>query len=155
MSGIGEDPISYPQHQCGECKFYEQREDLAKECMLRPELNLEPHWFEKLPWLLGVIGPEDKVVEVGTFTLSNWTGHSKFYLFLCPECKKISLDYPHGYASDGLRGGLLYLNCQFCGFQLLLYKKRFYQESGLQAPESLLKYIRNILKVRFSRKPNQ
>ena len=51
-----------------------------------------------------------KPVFIGFFTLPEWTGHISFYIFKCPKCEMVSLDYPHGYTDFGL----LYLECNVC-----------------------------------------
>lgn len=53
---------------------------------------------------------------VGMFTMPGWTGHSAFYLFKCVECSWVSIDYPHGYTSQGL----IFLRCDNCREKLVL-----------------------------------
>lgn len=44
-------------------------------------------------------------VKVGTFRGKGW-GPLTFYLFRCPYCGRLTVDYPHGYTG--------YLDCYWC-----------------------------------------
>lgn len=70
---------------------------------------------------------------VGKFTMSGWTGHSGFYLFKCPDCEDICVDYPHGYCENGC----LYIRCDRCQFRIVFYPGQYkdvYKRENVIAP---------------------
>jgi len=116
-------------HECPECVFVANREGIFL-CWKRKVKA------ERQPKLLGC------------FTMPDWSGHSEFYLFRCLACGAGSVDYPHGYANDGTRDGLLYLSCQNCGSTRPLYKKETYEALGAPAPPDFWGVIRQIRAMR-------
>ena len=36
-------------------------------------------------------------IKLGYFTKEGWSGGLPFYLFKCPSCKTVSVDYKHGH----------------------------------------------------------
>ena len=60
-------------------------------------------------------------VKLGYFTKEGWSGGLPFYLFKCPTCLNVSVDYKHGHRP--------YLSCVSCrtsvtfGFFALASKK--------------------------------
>lgn len=104
-------------HECSKCTFVANEESIFTG------------WASKAK-----AGKKPKLV--GCFTLPNWTGHLRFYLFRCLACKMASVDYPHGYTSDGMRSGLLYFFCPYCESTNPLYDREIYESSGMPAPPS-------------------
>lgn len=49
---------------------------------------------------------EGKIVPVGKFTMPGWSGHLNFYLFRCPSCQEMIVNYPHGKGN--------FVNCLKC-----------------------------------------
>ena len=88
---------------------------------------------------------------VGLFTLPGWTGHSSFYCFACEFCEKLAVDYPHGYTSDGSRNGLLYLKCNHCNSQLVLYDRKFYEVEEVNAPPTFWQLFKEAFQARNSK----
>ena len=91
-----------------------------------------------------------KPVFVGMFTMNNWAGHSGFYLFKCPHCDEVRIDYPHGYCDKGH----LYIRCGRCDFRTVFYpgkNRDVYQREGVVPPPTFWQELRYILKLRFSR----
>ncbi len=110
-------------HECDECTFVPDIEFIART----------------LPSdVMGKISKEP--VFIGSFTMPDWTGHSKFYVFRCAACKEIVVDYPHGYTSHGY----LFLCCYGCAKGketisgkntiLSMKKKWFYDFEGIDFP---------------------
>ena len=97
-------------------------------------------------WVSKKIGKNPELV--GCFTMPNWVGHSNFYIFSCSLCGNNSVDYPHGYTSDGIRNGLLYLFCQNCNAIKPLYGKDVYRASGMPAPPSFWEVLKQTLAMR-------
>ena len=91
-------------------------------------------------WVSKKIGKNPELV--GCFTMPNWVGHSNFYIFSCSLCGNNSVDYPHGYTSDGIRSGLLYLSCQICRAVKPLYDKDIYKASGVPTPSSFWEVLK-------------
>lgn len=86
---------------------------------------------------------------VGMFTMPDWAGHSAFYLFKCRECDSVSVDYPHGYTSQGR----IFLRCDNCREKLVLHPFRnrdIYKRDKIHIPTepSFLKQIKNLWKNR-------
>jgi hypothetical protein len=75
-------------HECSECTFVASKEDIY----------LGPEVLRNLTF---------KPVGIGKFTLPGWSGHSNFYVFVCPGCNQAAVDYPHG-------AGQFYLVCWDC-----------------------------------------
>ncbi len=78
-------------HECDGCTFVASREAIYVDPEVVRNTTVKPSF-------------------VGFFTLPGWTGHLSFYVFKCPDCEMVSLDYPHGYTDFGL----LYLKCNVC-----------------------------------------
>ncbi len=112
-------------HGCDKCTFVANQE------------NIFVDWGTK-------VKAEKKPKLVGCFTLPNWSGHLNFYLFCCSVCGADSVDYPHGYTSDGVINGLLYLTCQSCQATKCLYEKDIYEASGMPAPPSFWQVVKRI-----------
>ena len=94
---------------------------------------------------------------VGKFTMPGWTGHSGFYVFKCPECDDVRIDYPHGYCENGC----LYIYCDKCRFRIVFYPGRYrdvYKREQVVAPPTvweILKYHwKNRKKFRKARRTN-
>ena len=85
---------------------------------------------------------------VGCFTMPNWVGNSNFYIFSCSLCGNNSVDYPHGYTSDGIRNDLLYLVCQNCKSVKPLYDKDIYKASSMPAPPSFWEVLKQAWAMR-------
>lgn len=70
---------------------------------------------------------------VGFYTMTDWTGHSGFYVFRCKNCHETRVDYPHGYTS----AGCLYLKCDSCRQNLVLHPRKnadIYEREKVVAP---------------------
>ena len=115
-------------HECSECIFVANQESVFTG------------WGDKK------VGKIPKCV--GCFTMPNWSGHCNFYIFSCPFCGNSSVDYPHGYTSDGTRSGLLYLSCQDCEAIQPLYDKDIYKASGMPAPPSFWGVVKSVWAMR-------
>lgn len=116
-------------HQCPDCTFVANEESIFAG------------WANK-------IKADKKPRLVGCFTMPNWVGHSNFYLFRCSVCGVDSVDYPHGYTSDGIRDGLLYLSCQSCKAVQPLYGKDVYKASGMPTPPSFVEVLKEAWAMR-------
>ena len=119
--------------KCGDCIFVPSLDDLllykvSRE--LREEASEKPYYL-------------------GKFVMPKWTNHSDFYMFKCVGCNAVRVDYPHGYTSDGVNNGLLYLRCNNCQFQVILYDKNIYQRLGMEAPPNFWKSVLFALKLRW------
>lgn len=87
--------------------------------------------------MLKLVGKEEGILEIGRFTLPDWSGHSMWYAFLCPSCGEIKKDYVHGHRP--------YLSCKSCRVKVKVTGKRFYIDSGQKYP-SLFAQIRDRIK---------
>ena len=84
---------------------------------------------------------------VGKFTMPNWVGHSGFYVFKCPECGEVCVDYPHGYCENGC----IYIRCDTCPFRIVFYPDRYrevYKREGVVAPPTVWEELRSLWKNR-------
>ncbi len=84
---------------------------------------------------------------VGKFTMPNWTGHSGFYIFLCPNCDEVRVDYPHGYCENGH----LYIRCDRCRFRVVLYSGEYrdiYRRENVVAPPTFWEELKIFWKNR-------
>jgi len=92
---------------------------------------------------------EDLVIEIGRFTLPQWSGCLPWFLFACHSCGQLSLDYLHGYE--------VYLSCQReeCRTSFRMRGARFYQAAGLPLPpsEQQLRRMRKELRRRLAQLP--
>ncbi len=116
-------------HECPYCTFVANEESIFTG------------WASKIK-----AGRKPKLV--GLFTLPNWTSHLHFYLFRCLVCRDVSVDYPHGYTSDGVRNGLLYFSCPRCGSTNPLYEKKIYEASGMPTPPGFWGLIKQTWNLR-------
>ena len=126
-------------HECPECRFVPDAGNLL--AFLVPKEEREK--------------ANQKPVFVGKFTMPGWSGHSGFYIFRCPECEEVSIDYPHGYCENGC----LYICCDICQFRIVFYPRQYrevYQREGVAAPptfwEELKVLWRNRKKIKEFRK---
>jgi len=134
-------------HRCNKCNFAFSKDLITVSGELRKRAKL--NWFDLFCFNLGFHSLfERKIVDMGYFSLADWTDHSNFYLFQCPDCKHFSVDYIHGYTSDGFRSGLYFLICEHCDFRLIVYGKKFYEN---RKPESLFSILFNLIKFKFAR----
>ena len=62
------------------------------------DFGLDPTVFRKLRYA-------DRLI-LGEFMNDGWNGKLPFIAFVCKECKKIQVDYPHGFNK--------YLDCEDC-----------------------------------------
>lgn len=92
---------------------------------------------------------------VGKFTMTDWAGHSGFYIFKCSDCDIVCIDYPHGYCENGC----LFLRCDKCQFRFVFYPSQYrdvYEREGVVAPlttwETLKHFWRNRKKIKEIRK---
>ena len=108
-------------HECSECSFVADAETLFTFIVTREQkaaANKKPKF-------------------VGFFTMSEWVGHSGFYLFKCEECGNVCVDYPHGYTNFGL----MYLRCSYCKTLLILEVKEerpLYERENFHIPPETL-----------------
>lgn len=65
----------------------------------KPTVQQVPKW-KKLLARMGL------VVKLGYGKREGWSGELPFYLFKCRQCKKLVVDYPHGYGE--------FLSCTNC-----------------------------------------
>jgi len=121
-------PKKHSESGCTECKPVLDASSLATYMISREDKN----------------GTTHKPRCVGLFTMPGWVGHSRFYIFRCKECQDSVIDYPHGYTSDAMRDGLLFLRCNICGEILPLYDREVYEAEGLPAPLTSLGVVRRV-----------
>ncbi len=124
-------PKKHKDSGCKECTFADNRESLllySTPRELKEKAGREP-------------------VFVGKFTMPSWTGHLGFYIFVCPNCESLNVDYPHGYS--------MRLDCNTCGYRLAYSKKKHREIIQREFPgmnyeeEGFLKTLGNLLKLRF------
>lgn len=73
-------------------------------------MNLEDALaVQKTPERLKAMARRGKKVYLGEETRPNWKGYLPFYLFQCPNCRKLVKDYPHSWPESQ------YLLCPECG----------------------------------------
>ena len=125
-------------HQCQNCTF------VANLSSIRGKVLSD----EKLLKRLG-----KKPVFVGTFTSTDWAGHSNFYALKCPECGELVVDYAHGYTG----GGYLYFMCKDCSnptipeinrTNITIDEQSIYDSAGLDKPGSLFREIWESIKLK-------
>lgn len=115
-------PKEHKDSGCKECSFVQDKETLLLYVIkreARERATAKPSF-------------------VGKFSMTGWVGHCGFYLFRCRECGKVSVDYPHGYTSDGLISGLSYLRCDGCGLKFAQHLKEIYTNEGMETPPGFL-----------------
>lgn len=125
-------------HRCNECSFISSKHDLC----VKPDMfdKVKLNWFDIFCLEIGLNRIyERKILPVGKFTLPDWSYHSDFYLFQCPGCRQLSFDYLHGYVSDGLRSGLLFLLCDNCDIMIIVYGNKFYKNT--KKPKLLFSHL--------------
>ncbi|MEX2090540.1 MAG: hypothetical protein WD989_00175 [Candidatus Paceibacterota bacterium] len=127
-----------PEHRnvgCGKCSFVQDKGTLFAFFVDRKEKAIA----------------NEKPKFVGFFTLPNWVGHSGFYLFKCPDCGNLCIDYPHGYHENGC----LYVRCERCDFTTTFYPDKYgdvYERENIVAPSSVWQEIKHLLKIGFPEK---
>lgn len=84
--------MAHEPHECENCVFVVSRESIYIDPKLAQKLTTKP-------------------VFVGNFALPGWSGHLRFYAFICPECGARVVDYTHGYTN----GNFLFFCCDSCG----------------------------------------
>ncbi|MEK7151217.1 MAG: hypothetical protein AAB784_00680 [Patescibacteria group bacterium] len=104
-------------HICSECTFVNSAKDIFVDRKTRDKAGRKP-------------------IYVGTFTLPKYTGHLKFYLFICSCCEQIVIDHPSGYTD----GGFLFFVCGSCKWASIIYDKKIYVDAGIPKP-SLIRDI--------------
>ena len=105
--------------ECKECTFVANA-----ECIVVTKEQIEKCTLTSIEIMKSIFKStvfEDKIVELGYFSLSGWSGHLMFYLFYCTDCNHISFDYIHGL------GGYLTCQNQECGINIQLKGKRFFK----------------------------
>ncbi len=83
-----------PEHKdvgCAECTFAKDQEDMLDNLVSKKQKDK---------------ADQGRVVSVGKFTMPGWSGHLSFYLFRCPSCQEMVVNYPHGMGK--------YVNCLKC-----------------------------------------
>lgn len=98
---------AHPEHRNTECKECTFVQDMATLLAFMVPKEVREMATEE---------PKD----CGVFTMPGWSGHSHFYLFKCKACRKVVVDYPHGY-----HGEYWYLRCGECAFALDLSSSKF------------------------------
>lgn len=119
-------------HECSECTFVPDADTLLTFCVSRELRNSVSH----------------EPVFVGKFTMNGWVGHSGFYLFHCPDCEDVCVDYPHGYRENGY----LYIRCGRCRYEVTFTPGRKYKEiykrEKVVAPPTFWETIRELWRLR-------
>lgn len=80
------------------------------------------------------------IVELGYFTMPNWSGHSMFYLFKCPHCGDLQRSYVHGFDA--------HLVCYDCQGDYYVSGKRFYENDGRVSPPSFWQQLKFLFELR-------
>lgn len=83
-----------PEHKdvgCTQCTFAKDREYMLDNLVSKEQKDK---------------ADKGRVVSVGKFTMPGWSGHLNFYLFKCPSCQEMVVNYPHG--------GGNHINCLEC-----------------------------------------
>lgn len=83
-----------PEHRdagCTKCIFANDLEDMLDNLVSKKQKDK---------------ADKGKVVSVGKFTMPDWSGHLNFYLFRCPSCQEMIVNYPHGSG--------IHVNCLNC-----------------------------------------
>jgi len=62
--------------------------------------------WDSLNWLQRIRVNHGGVISVGRYSRPNWSGTLEFFLFRCPNCKRLNIDYRHGFDE--------YLSCSRC-----------------------------------------
>lgn len=122
-------------HECSECSFVPDAGALLvfvvpKE--IRDRANHKPEF-------------------VGKFTMPGWSGHSGFYVFKCPECDEVRIDYPHGYCENGR----IYIRCDKCRFQIVFYPGKYrdvYEREGVVMPPTFWEELKHLWRKRNRKK---
>lgn len=105
-------------HECSECAFVTDAQTLFTFLVSRDSK-------EKAT---------EKPKFVGRFTMLGWSGHLGCYLFKCKLCKRVSVDYPHGYTDFGL----MFLRCSHCSNIIPLEvteERAIYERGGIHVPK--------------------
>ena|SRR3989338_8124151 len=126
-----------PGHSCERCISCFDKDEIARKFVTDGMLEkARVSYIEEI-----LSARQERIVKIGMFTLNGWRGCLPFYLFHCSSCGKDNVDYAHGYTSNGLSGGLLYLSCSDCRLNLILYRKRFYTDNDIikEGPFSRIK----------------
>ena len=126
-------------HECSDCSFVSDSGTLLLFLVpreVRDKASKEPKF-------------------VGKFTMTDWAGHSGFYLFKCSNCDTVCVDYPHGYCENGC----LFLCCDKCRFRFVFYPGKYrdvYERENVVEPltawETFKYFLRNRKKIKELRK---
>ena len=118
-------------HECSGCSFVSDAETLLAFLVpreVRARASQKPEF-------------------VGKFTMSGWSGHSGFYVFRCPDCEEVRIDYPHGYCENGC----LYIRCDKCRFRIVFYPGEYrdvYKRENVVAPPTTWEIFKDLWKNR-------
>ncbi len=87
-------------------------------------------------------------VYVGKFTMPGWVGHSSFYIFKCEGCRRVLVDYPHGYSA-----GCLYVVCDDCRSKFIFHPRKnrdVYERDNIHIPPNfnLIELVRLLIRSR-------
>ncbi|OGN01906.1 MAG: hypothetical protein A3I26_02800 [Candidatus Yanofskybacteria bacterium RIFCSPLOWO2_02_FULL_43_10] len=118
-------------HECSDCTFVADAGNLLTYFVPREKRD----------------SAGNKPVFVGKFTMTDWAGHSGFYLFKCPDCGDVCVDYPHGYRDNGC----LYIRCGRCRFEIILSPGKYkdiYRREQVVSPPTVLQELRGLWKAR-------
>ena len=118
-------------HECSDCMFVPDSDTLLTFFVPRELRN----------------SAGKKPLFVGKFTMPGWAGHSGFYLFRCPYCDDVCVDYPHGYRDKGC----LYIQCDRCGHEIVFTPGKYreiYKRENVVAPPTFWEELRGSWKLR-------
>ena len=110
--------VSGAVHECEKCTYVANQENIVVFPDVAKKVGVEP-------------------VFINFFTMPGWVGHAAFYALQCVYCRRLSVDYPHGYT----RLGYLFLTCQNCGVNLVLdcpEHVEIYKKDAMEPPPSIL-----------------
>ncbi len=78
---------------------------MVKQQVIKEPPSVEETW-KVLPWWKKLIVNCGGVTSVGMYSKPGWSGELEFFIFCCQSCKKLNIDYRHGYSE--------YLSCSHC-----------------------------------------
>jgi hypothetical protein len=107
--------IDRHRKECKECIFVASIECIAVTRNQREKCT--PTFLEMIRAMFNSESIEDRIIELGYFSLPGWSGHLMFYLFYCTNCHKTRVSSRHGYEGS--------LRCGDCGLYTSLRGKRF------------------------------
>ena len=130
-------------HACGQCAFI-GHPDFISTTRAQRDMAFMTFW-KRVADFFCLYDPERSIIPVGRYTLPGWNGHNMFWLFQCPGCRLMSVDYLHGHH--------LYLKCGGCEAPLHVEGERFYTEAGVPKRPTLRQKLAHIdeLKRQFRR----